>query len=826
MGQDQVKPRLTVLLAVGICCAVPLPVLAQPASQPTEPQKRRTDSYGDPLPPRALGRLGTTRFRQGGAVTHLVFSRDANTLLSASGGGIIREWAVRTGKLIREFPGRVGDVMVIGYGKGGHSVVAVGRGGMVNVWDRESGKQFKQDKGRGGDGAVSLSANGATVAVGGHGPVVLWDVAKGIEASRLATRGKRVVGLAFSPDSKLLALRFADAGIEVVELEKKKRVSISKGNFAAPRDEPNRRYQIAFSTNGNVLAAHGRADSITVWRDWAAKGKARKTEVDTGYRAPFVLSPDGRQLIVAKDGGALVLWSLDKAKREGKLFGSHAPNVKSLALSLDGRILASGAIDGVIRLWDLPLGKQRTTRDGHTGVLSSIAFTSNGKTVLTSSWDQTVRSWDLPADRARWRTTRFGSAVVGIKVPPDAKFLIASTLDGTIHVRPLGRQKEWSLRTDNDCPRSLALSSDGKQFAVGCESGKVRVGSLSTQKWVWTVAGHQYGVTDLTFSQSGKLLASGSRDGFIRLWRVPTGDEVPCVIRHPAEIRSLAFSPTSEDLLVSAGYSGFRCWDIVRGKLLNQSAVEESMLEALVFTSDGRSFATSGPDGCISLWELSTARRRLSFRGHRGRVSTLAFCPGDKVLASGGADTTALLWDLTSAAQDRAMGNGGKIGKAALGKHWAALLDVDGEKAYAAMCAMIASPEESIAFLNTHARPYIIERSQVTSLIKALDSDDFATREKALSELRRIGKLAEPFFRVALKGPVSVHVKSQLRDLVKESEKKIPTGEYLRLLRTIEILERIGGGRGSRLLTLLSKGPAANPIAEEARKVLLRMRHK
>jgi WD40 repeat protein len=75
---------------------------------------------------------------------------------------------------------------------------------------------------------------------------------------------------------------------------------------------------------------------------------------------------------------------------------AQTPVVWAVALTPDGkRVVATGAVDGPIRIWDLATGTCLDTLIGHTDRVDAIAVTPDGKRVISGSFDKTVRVWDL-----------------------------------------------------------------------------------------------------------------------------------------------------------------------------------------------------------------------------------------------------------------------------------------------------------------------------------------------------------------------------------------------------------------------------------------------
>lgn len=129
----------------------------------------------------------------------------------------------------------------------------------------------------------------------------------------------------------------------------------------------------------------------------------------------------------------------------------HSSYVRSVAISPDGRLLASGSDDMTVKLWSLPGGTLLKTLTGHTSWVWSVAIGPDGRLLTSGSLDGTVRLWSLP-DGALLKTLSVDTGVYSIAISPDGR-LLASGSSGI----------SSNVSTDKI---SLWLLPDGKQFPV------------------------------------------------------------------------------------------------------------------------------------------------------------------------------------------------------------------------------------------------------------------------------------------------------------------------------------------------------------------------
>lgn len=208
-------------------------------------------------------------------------------------------------------------------------------------------------------------------------------------------------------------------------------------------------------------------------------------------------------------------------------------SVTSLAMTPDGKLLASGAWDKTIRLWQLSDGECLATLRGHKRGVTCLAAAPDGSLLASGSWDDTIRLWRLPG--GDWMATLRGheGAVESLVITPDGSLLASGSGDGTVRL--------WHL-PDGVCVAALvghesaisalAITPDGSRLTSGSADGTVRLWTLPGGECVATLRGHASAVRPLTVTLDGNRLASGNSDGTLRLW----GSEIATLAATPVAV--------------------------------------------------------------------------------------------------------------------------------------------------------------------------------------------------------------------------------------------------------------------------------------------------
>jgi hypothetical protein len=201
--------------------------------------------------------------------------------------------------------------------------------------------------------------------------------------------------------------------------------------------------------------------------------------------------------------------------------------------------------------------------------------------------------------------------------------------------------------------------------------------------------------------------------------------------------------------------------------------------------------------------------------GHKEPVRALAFAPDGRTLATGHLDSTVLLWGLVPPARP--------LAAADLPRLWDDLAGPDAARAYAASWRLADAPGQALPLLRKHlraAKPAPAE--QTRPLLADLDSDQFGKREAAAERLRALGDRAAGALREALQARPSLEKRRRLEALLKALEEP-PSGEPLRELRAVAVLEHIATPEAVKVLEGLSRGAPEARLTREAKASLERL---
>jgi WD40 repeat protein len=831
------------------------PIAAQAVPVKREKEARR-DRYGDPLPPGAIMRLGSPRFRVPGDIGTLAFTADGKIIAASSYGRVFLIEA-ESGKTIKTVDGlQLGGSgeSCIAFSQDGKSLasrcqVTIGEKGkeVVRVWD-VTGQREPRDHDAARVIRLSWSAEGEPLAICVEAGVLCLHELNAGRSRRFECKElprlelAQYVISAFTPQGRTLAA--AEANRRVIHVWDS---TTGQERHVLRLGDPI--YSLAVSPDGSRLVTSG-PSSVQMWD--LTKGEAIYT-VDNKDRYGLPLfSADGNTLAISNAWTSIRFWDAETGKERGQTKERYS-FAATYCFSGDGKTLATAERNsGAIHLFDVATGERRPEPAGHTNRPHGAVFSRDGRRVTTAgALDGTIYTWDLATGESLRCLSR-RAWVRDIALSPDGRTLYASWTGDEVWVcnaDTLQRQHVIKLE-DPDRPdtRQSAvgshLSGDGKTlvalsyyYASNNTGGPLHGETLITG-WDATTRKQlfrrrQPGQSSATaLSDDARILATphpvdelsqrrGAVAGPMRLEDAATGDVLTTFPAIEGQTRPAGFSPDSR-VLVANHYARREIWfrlfeTMTAGEILSFNVPSNARH---AFSQGNRLFAMSAPAQEILIWDLARNCEVRRFKGFGTEVTWLAFAPDGRTLISGLGDSTLLVWDLGPREKDAR-----KLGADGLAKAWADLAGADAKRAFEGRGTLALSPQEAIAFMKDKLRrAEPADAQRLRRLLSDLDSNDFAVRARAQANLEELGDLAEPALRKALADQPTLEFRRRVEQTLQALRGPVARPDLLRPLRAVAVLEDIGLPMSSALLEELASGAAESRLTQEARASLERLK--
>ena len=285
-------------------------------------------------------------------------------------------------------------------------------------------------------------------------------------------------------------------------------------------------------------------------------------------------------------------------------FDGHQGALTAVAITPDGRRLATGGFDGEVVLWDAGTGAELLRLPAHQGAVRGVALSGDGSTLVTGGDDSVTRVWDARDGRELFVLQGHLARVRAVGVSRDGWLVVSGADDGTVHAWDAKRGNEYLVTAAFEAGvRSVAVSADGRRFAVGSRLGAARCWDADTGELVREIPSRQQGEARVALDANGGRLFVADGRGLVALYL--DGDDRPyTTIAGPGgPVTALAVDDRGTRLLVAA--DGDAAWvDLMTGR--RTPLTGHRGLVTAVAVADGGARLLAGDDrGVATLWDAS-----------------------------------------------------------------------------------------------------------------------------------------------------------------------------------------------------------------------------
>jgi WD40 repeat protein len=331
----------------------------------------------------------------------------------------------------------------------------------------------------------------------------------------------------------------------------------------------------------------------------------------------------------------------------------HTDLVYTVAISPDGKTIATGSFDKSIKLWNAEDGKNTRTLNGHTNLVLAVAFHPKEPLLASASSDNTVKIWDVKAEKPAdqpVRNLQHPNLVNAVAFAPDGNRIATGGQDGILRIWDVSKKETPAPKTINahvppqpQQPQpiySVLWMADSKQLITASNDKSIKIWDVDGAKLVREIKagsdrpppskeaiaaapsavggahgyqlslppwpGHVDQVYSLALSTDGKLLASGSADRMVKLWNPATGELVRTLTNpnlkgtaHPGFVQCVRFTADGSKLVSVGGAPKFKgyvaVWNAADGKLLSGEEVSFGTIYAVDRKADGTTVFGCGP---------------------------------------------------------------------------------------------------------------------------------------------------------------------------------------------------------------------------------------
>ena len=476
--------------------------------------------------------------------------------------------------------------------QGGEGIAIVDPAGRVHVMDPATGEVNTEIDAGAPVSDIKVSPDGRTLAIGrADGRIIVIDIDEPItRADNLFLSGGNLSVLAFSPNGNWLAAGSERGSAAAWRLESKKSITLPPHRAGI--------LSMAFSPNSRFLITGG-ADNYAIGYDIQIEQEIFRLPHSDWVTDIDFPAADSEWFATASEDARVRVWELGTARERLVLF-QDGP-VRDVTISSDGHWIAATGDEETIRVWSAYSGvEMKQVPLKAQGV--SVAFHPDDRLLVSGDEAGILATWDVSGMIAPVGTTEYSKQVWASKFTPTGDRLVAAEANW-IRIIPEGNFSTLgavplasSVQGFTGDIRALVISPDSQTIGFSTSTGEIFIQDVQTRRSRQVNTTND--VTAFAFSPDGTRFLTGSSQGILEAWEMSTGEQVK-TLEWEGPILSLSSSSTG---LAIGLTDRIILLDEASGKTISELSSPGGN-PFLAFNADGSMLASANSSGQVQIWE-------------------------------------------------------------------------------------------------------------------------------------------------------------------------------------------------------------------------------
>ncbi|KAG0236964.1 hypothetical protein BGW42_002177 [Actinomortierella wolfii] len=289
-------------------------------------------------------------------------------------------------------------------------------------------------------------------------------------------------------------------------------------------------------------------------------------------------------------------------------FGGHTDSVTSVGFSVDGTYVASGSMDGKVRVWKAETGEFVCELEGPDEVVW-INWHPKGNILLAGATDSSIWMWAIPSGAFMNVFNGHSGPVTAGQFTPDGKKIASVSEDGSFIVwDPKSATAQIRITSEDarfhqDAITCLAINKDSSLALTGSADGTAKLINLNSGQILGSLENHTEAVEAVGFSDHLNLAATGSLDGRLNIWDVQTM-QLRTSCEHRGAIIKLQWHKTQPLITTCSADRSVQVWDGRTGQNVKLWLGHQDAVLTFAMTDDGLTCVTGSDDGCALVFRM------------------------------------------------------------------------------------------------------------------------------------------------------------------------------------------------------------------------------